>query len=774
MKGDFNIILRRIKRQKLNNSVIVISLTIGMTCISLISIFLKKELSTDRFHKNNDRIYALTCDNPWIQGEKMYDCFYHSVDFVTHNFPQIEEYCLASHFGVSSLTINNTKIEDVAFLLKATENFFRFFNFKLINGNASSVLSSTNNVVVSENFAKTYFGTTDVVGKTISYVEAHEMVDKTISGVFEKPKENSHLDFEIVSEASEIDSKWGQGKCYFLLSKNTNPDELLLNINKNIDKAPVFPGLKGFYHLIPLIKIYFDRDRNVYRDIKDLWLAAGIGLIILILSLLNSFGIINNKLNADTKDYAIKRINGGTQKNFILFYFKEHLILITIAFALSFLLLLLIVPYFNSITKSALNVQYFLNPKQLIIMAFPPLIILAIIVSFISTRIYSLKLFNPGTFTIKALKSPTSTPAFNIFQIACSIVLIISSFVILKQISFVTNKDIGLDKNVIQVAIHPDCLNQGTAFKQELLKSTAIKQVSRSNHHFTFCSLSMNFLNDYSSGKNTQYAYSFLSADGDIVKTLGIDVIRGESFSGEYSDINNCIINESFAKLFPSIDLLGKELPGDGRIVKGIVRNFNYQSLKSFVEPVVIYAENNNKNQILFIKPSDNQTSKAISEIKNIWSKLSPDKPLTIIDTIGESYNLIHQNDKNFSELIISFGLISIFLSMIGLFSLSYHDSFKRTKEIGIRKVNGAKISEVLIMLNKDFVKWVAFSFIIATPIAYYAMHKWLENFAYKTELSWWIFALAGLLALGIALLTVSWQSWRAATRNPVEALRYE
>ena len=771
MNAELKIICRRINRQKLNNVVIVISLAIGMACISLISIFLKKELSSDGFHKKSDRIYALKCDNPWIQGKKMYECFNPSVDFLTQNFPQIEEYCFFSNHGVHNLTINNVKIEDVAFILNTTDNFFKFFNFKLINGDAQSVLSSTNSAVVSANFAETYFGTTDVVGKTISYFEAHEMVDKTISGVFEKPKKNSHLDFEIV--LGNV-SKWGQGKCYFLLSQNTNPDELLLNINKNIDKAPVLPGLKGFYHLIPLRKIYFDRDRNVYRDIKDLWLAAGIGFIILILSLLNSFGIINNKLNADTKDYAIKRINGGTQKNFIIFYLKEHLILITIAFAFSFLLILLIVPYFNSITKSALNVQYFFEPKQLIITTFPPLIILAIIVFFISTRIFSLKLFNPGTFTIKALKSSTSTPAFNIFQIACSIVLIISSFVILKQISFVTNKDIGLDKNVIQVAIHPECLLQGTTFKQELLKSTAIKQVSRSNHHFTFNSLSMGILNDYSSGKNTQYAYSFLSADGDIAKTLGIEVIRGESFSGEYSDINKCLINESFAKLFPSIDLLGRELPGDGRIVKGIVRNFNFQSPKSFVEPVVIFAENNNKNQILFIKPADNQISKAKSEIINIWSKLSPDKPLIELETIRESYNLIHQNDKNFSKLIISFGLISIFLSMIGLFSLSYHDSFKRTKEIGIRKVNGARISEVLVMLNKDFVKWVAIAFVIATPIAWYAMHKWLENFAYKTELSWWIFALAGLLALGIALLTVSFQSWKAARRNPVESLRYE
>ena len=201
------------------------------------------------------------------------------------------------------------------------------------------------------------------------------------------------------------------------------------------------------------------------------------------------------------------------------------------------------------------------------------------------------------------------------------------------------------------------------------------------------------------------------------------------------------------------------------------MKDFQYLSLKSFVEPASISYDPTGYH--LIVKPSKNQIAQAHQVIAQTWKKLIPDYPLDM-ETVGDQYEWLHRENKNYLQLIGACCFISIFLSMIGLFAISYQSSRYRTKEIGIRKVNGAKISEVMVMLNKDSVKWVAIAFVIATPIAYYAMNKWLEDFAYKTELSWWIFALAGLLALVIAMLTVSWQSWKAATRNPVEALRYE
>ena len=213
-------------------------------------------------------------------------------------------------------------------------------------------------------------------------------------------------------------------------------------------------------------------------------------------------------------------------------------------------------------------------------------------------------------------------------------------------------------------------------------------------------------------------------------------------------------------------------MPGwESKTIIGIVKDFHYANLKSFVEPGFISYDS--KGRHLMVKAAGKNRGAAHEAIAQTWDKLIKDYPLNY-ESIGERYAWMHRENKNYIRLIGACCCISIFLSMIGLFAISYQTSRSRTKEIGIRKVNGAKISEVLIILNRDFVRWVAIAFVVAAPIAYYAMNKWLENFAYKTNLSWWIFALAGVLALGIALLTVSWQSWRAATRNPVEALRYE
>ena len=209
----------------------------------------------------------------------------------------------------------------------------------------------------------------------------------------------------------------------------------------------------------------------------------------------------------------------------------------------------------------------------------------------------------------------------------------------------------------------------------------------------------------------------------------------------------------------------------EDRIVTGIVKDFNYSSLKSLVEPAFIAFDP--KGLHLMVKPSENQIAQAHEAIVETWKQLIPDYPLNM-ETIGDRYDWLHRENQNYLQLIGACCIISVFLSMIGLFAISFQSSRYRTKEIGVRKVNGAKISEVMAMLNKDFVKWIAIATVVAVPVAYYAMNKWLEGFAYKTSLSWWIFALAGLLALGITLLTVSWQSWKAATRNPVEALRYE
>jgi putative ABC transport system permease protein len=351
-------------------------------------------------------------------------------------------------------------------------------------------------------------------------------------------------------------------------------------------------------------------------------------------------------------------------------------------------------------------------------------------------------------------------------------VLIIFSILIVKQIAYITERPIGLDKQVVEIKIPPQYSDRIHAFKEELMANSSVHQVAVADET-PFSGHSIHLLNYKKDGTDRQVTLSGFHGDEKYASTLGIQILEGSDFTDSpLANKGKFLINESLARLFPGQNLVGTGLPGwEQHVVAGVVKDFHYSSLKSLVEPAFIYYSPACFN--LVVKPLPNKIAEAHSAIAQVWQKLIPDYPLNT-ETIGDQYKKLHQENQKYLYLIGACCIISVFLSMIGLFAISFRNSVHRTKEIGIRKINGAKVSEVLLLLNRDFVKWVAIAFVVAIPIAYYAMSKWLENFAYKTDLSWWIFALAGLLAIGIALLTVSWQSWRAATRNPVEALRYE
>jgi putative ABC transport system permease protein len=304
------------------------------------------------------------------------------------------------------------------------------------------------------------------------------------------------------------------------------------------------------------------------------------------------------------------------------------------------------------------------------------------------------------------------------------------------------------------------------------LKNSSIKNVSVTGaspllEHFL---VALKYQQD---GVEKQYSPGGFSGDENYLDVLGIKLVNGTGFSEILSaNTKKCLINQSFARLFSNQDLIGKGMPGmEDMIITGVVKDFHYSDLKSIVEPAFISFDN--KGGHLLVKASKNQTQEARNAISVIWQKLIPDYPLDT-ESVGDRFEWYHRKNLNFKRLIGSCSVISLFLSMIGLFALSYQKTRLRTKEIGIRKINGASTFEILRLINKDFVKWTIIAFIIAVPVAWYSMYKWLENYAYRITVKWWIFALSGVIVLAISLLTVSWQSWRAARRNPVESLRYE
>ncbi len=769
---NLNQIFRSIFRDRLNNLIIIVSLAVGLVSINLVVLFISRELGTDKFHKNSDRIYALKCDDPWMPGKQMYHCRYGSAEYMKINFAGVEDFCRVNNSNALKISSDNEDYFENSLIIGASENFFRFFSYRLLTNNPETALEANNSLVISTETANKYFGDHDPVGKIITLVNRNKPEEMTVTGIFEKPVENTQINFDMVRLIGNADSR-----CYVRLAENTDREDMEKLFAEKKDVIPVIhTGVPGKYYLEQLRLAYFDTTRRMTiensRDERDIWIALIIGLIIIGVAIFNYLGILANKFHRKIKEYYLRRINGSSLSNLVNRFVLENSIIVVFSFILGLFLMHDGLHFFNNLTGSNITSSFISKPGQIAVLGAIPgfLILVTFLFTFYLIRsILSLNLLKTDQdHKIKTIQ----IPVFNVLQLASSIALIICSIVIIRQINFITNKQIGLDKEVIEVKIPAQYKDKAGVFKEELMKHSSVKNVSVVGaspllEHFLLA------LKYQENGVEKQYSPSGFSGDENYLSVLGIELVAGDDFSETLSaNTNKCLINESFARLFKDQDLVGKGIPGmEDKIIAGIVKDFHYSDLKSFVEPAFISFDN--KGGHLLVKASDNQVTKVREAISSVWQKLIPDYPENT-ESVGDRFEWYHRENVNFKKLIITCSLISLFLSLIGLFAVSYQKTRSRTKEIGIRKINGAKISDILKMINSDFFRWTIIAFIMAVPAAGYAMYRWLEAYAYKTELSWWIFALSGLLVLAVSLLTVSWQSWRAATRNPVEALRYE
>ncbi len=768
----FNQIIRGFIRNPLNSLIIIISLAIGMACTNIIILFISRELNTDNFQKNRDRIYQLKCDDPFNRGVQISECRKGGAEYIKENFPQVEDFCRIRFGRAQKVKAGNQIYNDNLSVFETSANFFNIFSYRLLTDNANTVLATKDDIAISEELAQKYFGEKLPVGRILTIINGNTKTDFIVKGIFRKPVENTQFQFDIVKLAEDTERY-----AFLLLKNNADPAGLEKLFAEAKDKIPVFQdGTPGKYYLKSFKETYFDTSEYSLlgnkRDKSDIWIAMIIGLMIICVASVNYLGLINNKLYDKAPEFKIRRINGGSRASMIADFMIENLIIIVIAFLISLEVISWIIPLFNDLTGSGIDVTYLTRPYSFMIMLSVVLFLL------LATLLFSVKKINNQTIssTHKAIMDKegkiVKIPAFSIFQLIVTIVLLICSVTILKQINYITNKEIGLNKDVIEVKIPENYAGQTGVFKEELLKYSSVAGISvtpaspllewiLASFHYT------------ENGEDRQYSPKIFRGDETFISTLGLSLTGGRDFSGNMnSDKNNCIINESLARYFSGRNLIGEKLPGyENLTVIGKVKDFHCSGLKDAITPGVIIFDNTGSH--LLVMPSAGQSQSVRNSISETWQKLIPDFPLNI-ESVKERYEWYHRAETNFAKLIVSCCLISLFLSMIGLFAISFHSSRKRTKEIGIRKINGATIFGVLTLLNRDFLRWLIIAFVIASPIAWYIMHRWLQGFAYRTELSWLIFGLSGILAFGITLLTVSWQSLRAATRNPVEALRYE
>jgi putative ABC transport system permease protein len=460
---------------------------------------------------------------------------------------------------------------------------------------------------------------------------------------------------------------------------------------------------------------------------------------------------------------------------------SEFFLISLIALTIAIIAVHLLLPWFNQISGKTLIVNHAKNIIPYLII----LLLTTLLGGFYPA--FSLSSFNPAQ-TLKAqVHGPHKTSSLRsflvIFQFAVSIILLAGTFIVNKQLQYIQDKKLGFQKeNIVYAPITGNSASRYKTMKEELLKNPDILSVSAKDclPTTTLRNLVDFYWDDKKPGQEVMMELT--GVDYQYFEQLNIGLLAGRSFSEAFpGDASSAfVLNEEAVKQTGLESPIGKKFATwnkSGTIV-GIIKNTNFKSLHEKPNPQVYHIMNNIQEEagltgVMLIKLNGVNQAETLSFIEKTWKSLNSDTPFEY-HFLDQTYDQLYTSERRINLIFSYFSILAILIACLGLLGLALYSADQRRKEIGIRKVNGARISEVLVMLNRDFVKWVAIAFVIATPIAYYAMNKWLENFAYKTELSWWIFALAGLLALGIALLTVSWQSWRAARRNPVEALRYE
>ena len=780
----FKTAIKSLRNNKKFSVINIAGFAFGLSICLAIALFLSKEYSYNRFYKNADQIVRLIDTK---NNSSSID--YRVKDILLSKYPEIENACLV-HYNGSETEVNSGEkgfyLKDI---MSVDNSFFDVFSIPFVSGKSSKPFLNINSAVVTESTAKILFGTENPLGKEL-FVDGNTPI--TITAVIQDFPENSSISAALLVNAENDNFKFSFScgdykdksshrwpfQIYLQLHKNANPDQLLAKIKEHISWLNPYQEQAGFLKL----KDIYLQDTTSGSEIKQgnaklLRLLTIIAFIILALAVINYINLTIAQQNKRNKDTGIKKTIGANRTNILLNFLFESILVTFLAFILGIFLVWIGLPIYQAVFDTSLNLNILFHfPYFLSLLGSILLIGLlsgcgpAIVLSGISPiNILSGSAIGSG-------KRNFLRNSLTVFQFATSIVLIFCVTIVERQIQYVKHRNAGFDKEqLLQLdlpEIQKNDQKKALVLFDEFRKSPDIRNLSLTNSVPGKIRMSMGS-NIENSDKNI--SVPCLRVDTTFLKTFGIKLIKGRDLEpGDYGKV--CMINETAYKHFEFENLENKRFMNGregGYEIIGVVNDFQFESLNKTISPVCIMFTSDCSPTTVNIRLAKGGVGQGMNFIRDTWQKIIPGHPIKY-QFYDEWFDSMYRSEERFAKTIGLFAVLAIVISCIGILGLAIFTSERRIKEIGIRKVNGARVSEVITMLNRDLVKWVVIAFVIACPIAWYAMHKWLENFAYKTDLSWWIFALAGLLALGIALLTVSWQSWKAATRNPLEALRYE
>jgi len=794
LRNYFITTVRNLLKYKGFSFINIMGMTLGLAYCILIYLFISDELSFDRFHKNADSIYSV------INNDNHYKYVYKFVPIglgpaLKEYFPEIK-YSVRITRELPIVRYGDKMYKETCHL--ADSDFFNVFSFNLIKGDKESVLSTDNSVVLSESVAAKYFGNEDPLGKTLSFTFGQKSKEFLVTGSTEDVSSNSTIQFEILINIDNIaftrnpealtSFTWPRSHTYIQLHRDTSPGTIenrfpsfvktyFTQIEEDRRNRGTWleDGETIVFWLLNLKDVYLHSQElsgDRFSDIRKSVILGGIGILVLLIACINFTNLSIGRASIRAIEIGMKKVMGADRKNLIFQFWTESIVTASFSMILGLMAAMLLLPVFNKLAAKNLSMHEFFTPLNLALF-----IILIVIVGIAAGSFPGLTLsgFQPVSIfrgKIKFGGKNILTKSLVVIQFSVSIFLIIATLTMGKQINFINNQNLGYDKEgIVVIDTHERDFNAGERIF-DFYKTRANSYNDIIGVSACMFSLGRAVGEGVIEINGIRGHFNFSEIYYDYFKTMGIRLLEGRSYSRQFSsDSASVVVNQEFVNRFNIEEPIGMTI-GDSKII-GVVENYNYRSLKYELEPVIHNLIHRGGLRTILVRISSQNIEITLATLKKTWKEIQPDKPFTY-NFLDEDLSNHYNEEKRWSSIVLYSSVFAIFITCMGLIGITMITISRKIKEIGIRKVVGASIPQIVRLLINEFYILVIIGNLIAWPVAYYFMNKWLQEYAFRTTIDIGIFLLAGIIAFLVAFLTISFQTVKAAAVNPVECLRNE
>jgi putative ABC transport system permease protein len=793
IKNYLKVSFRNLWKHKVFSGINIVGLAVGMAACFLIFLYVSFELSYDNFHSKADRIYRVVADVKTPTETIRSGVVTTPVAInLKRDFPEIED---AVRIAPERLLVKkgNIKFQEEKLVL-ADSTLFNVFDFPLVAGNKKTALVEPMSVVVSQTAAKKYFGNTNPMGQALQVTG--EAINAKVTGVMKDIPRNSQIEADMIFSQSSSKQISGFAMSDSEWTNHTNYTYILVKPNTDVKALEAkFPAFQEFHNgveakrlqmqdylsLEPLRRVYLHSKRGgfISGNINNVYIFSAIALFILLIACVNFINLTTARSAERAKEVGIRKVAGALRFQLAKQFISESIIICLIAFVIAVVLSAIALPLFNQLAGKEVSSSIFSNPLHI-----AGLFVISVFIGLIAGFYPSLVLssFKP----VSVLKGRFSTgtrglvlrKSLVVFQFTISIVLIVSTIVVYRQLNYMRSQELGFSKEQT-IVINTNYDKNKEAFKQSLSSIPGVLSTAASSHVPGGGFNSAYSMVENKKGEMQKSNLDLFFVDFDYIQQYDLKLAAGRGFSENFATDSTqaMVINEAASKMLGYAtpqEAIGRKFDQWGRQgqIIGVVKDFHYKSLQQDVPPLVMRFEPWALGMIS-VKVSAANLPATLKAISNEWGQLIPNRPFEY-SFLDEFFDRQYRAEDHFGNLFFNFAVLAIFISCLGLLGLSSYSTMQRTKEIGIRKVLGANVTGIVNLLSIDFIKLVLIALVIAVPIAWFGMNKWLEDFAYRTNIAWWIYGLAGLISVAIAFSTISFQTIKAAIANPVKSLRTE